>query len=62
MFYTTLRIVTTHTEVSLTIHLMKLVKHKSTMSYILLTMTKEAVAPLEARITFDLTVADMNLL
>ena len=53
-------IYTPHPEVSLTISLMKLGKSQSPMIRILLTITKAAPDPLSARITFDLTVAEMH--
>ena len=57
----TLWIATHHPEVILTIPLIKLGKPQSPMIQTILTMTKTASVPLAARITFDLTVAEMHL-
>ena len=57
----TLQMKTTHPAVSLTITQKKLGKNQSPMIQILLTTTKTAAVPLEARITIGSAVAEMHL-
>ena len=61
MFYMTLRIATTNTAVSLTIHLKKLIKPQSPMIQNLLKTMKTAAVPSAARITIDSMVEEMHL-